>query len=245
MVEKEVEAVQLVHLAMGLDDAALAGYTADRTRQNGIVTLVSNSQPQEYQTEQGSFKTSVQKTLTALVPANPTDGILVDIGGAKLTQSVDRLGQKQYLNWNENTYAVKLEESKISSDKLVLSLISSGTFKTAAGLNPFSLAIAMSLDKASFKTGTVKVLEASNRLIYKSKPGAKDTVIELAGANHEIVFNGQCYSLNSESTILTDKAKKKLVYKDSAAEVVGSSFKTSAATCDSRPTVDLSRTFVF
>jgi len=245
MIEKEVEAVQVVRLAMGLDDAAVAGYTADTTSKVGTVTLVSDSQPQEYETEQGGFKTSVNKTLTALVSTNSNDGVLVDIRGSKLKQSVDRLEQKQFLNWHEDTYAVKLEESKASSDELVLSLIAAGTFRTAAGLNPFGLTVVMRLDKLSFKTGTVKVLEAKNRLTYKGKPGARDTVIELAGANHEIVNNGQCYTLNSESTILTDRTKKKLVYTNGAAQVAGSSFKTSAADCETRPTVDLSRTFVF
>lgn len=244
MVEKEVEAVQLVRLAMGLDDAATSGYTVDATSKNGTVTLVSDSKPQQYQTEQGGFKTSVKKTITALVPANPTDGVLVDIVAGNFSQSVDRVEQKQYLNWNEASYTLKLQESK-SPDELILSLITAGTFRSAAGTSPFGLGVVMRLDKASFMTGTIKVLEAKNRLKYQGKPNSKDTVIELSGTNHEIVNNGQCYSLNSESTILTDRAKKKLVYKDSSAEVVGSSFKTSAADCESRPTVDLSRAFVF
>lgn len=244
MVEKQVEAVQLVRLAMGLDNSETSGFSVDNTRGNGMVTLVSDSKPQEYQTEQGGFKTSVKKSLTASVPVNPTDGVLVDIVAGKFSQTVDRLEQKQYLNWNEDSYTLKLEESK-APDELILSMITAGTFRSAAGLVPFGLGVVMRVDKASFKTGKIKVLEAKNRMAYKFKPTSKETVIELQGTNHEIAYNGQCYSLNSESTILTDKAKKKLVYKDSAAEVVGSSFKTSAADCESRPTVDLSRTFVF
>lgn len=245
MVEKEVEAIELVRMAMGLDDATAAGYTADTTSKAGTVVLVSNSQPQEYKTEQGTFKTSSKRTLTAVVHANPKEGVLVEITGVKLLQSVDRLEQKQYLNWGEDTYAVKLEESKLSADELVLSLVSAGTYRTAAGLNPFALTIVMRLDKSSFMTGAVKVIEAKNRLTYKYKPGAKDTLIELEGANHEIVNNGQCYTLNSISTILSDKTQKKMVYSNSAAQVADSSFKTSAAACESRPTVDLSRAFVF
>jgi hypothetical protein len=245
MVEKEVEAVQMVRLALGLDDASTAGYAADFKRDLGTVTLVSDTKPLQYTTEQGGFKTTVRKTLTASVPVAPVDGVLVDLVGGDFMQTADRLEQKQYINWSEDSYTVKLQELKGRSDELVLSLVTAGTFKTAAGLVPYGLGIVMRLEKASLQSGTVKVLEAKNRLAYMYKPGAKETVIELAGTNHEIVNNGQCYSLSSESVILTDKTKKKLVYKDSAAEVSDSSYKTSAADCASRPTVDLSRAFVY
>lgn len=245
MVEKEVEAVELVRLALGLDDASVAGYTADTTSKAGTVTLVSDSQPQQFQTEQGTFKNSVKKTLTASVHSIPQEGVLVEITAVPTAQSVDRIGQKQYINWKEESYTVKLEELKGSSEELVLSLNSVGTFNTAAGTVPFGLLVIMRLDKASFQTGTIKVLEAKNRMTYRYKPGAKETLIELSGTNHEIVNNGLCYTLNSVSTILSDKTQKKMVYTNSAAQVADSSFKTSAAPCESRPTVDLSRAFVY
>jgi hypothetical protein len=91
IVEKEVEAVQLVRLAMGLDDSAAARYSVDVKKENNTVAIASDSKPLEYQTEQGAFKTSVKKTLSAVVPANPTDGVLVDIVGGDFSQSAEPL----------------------------------------------------------------------------------------------------------------------------------------------------------
>lgn len=242
MVEKEVEAVQLVRLALNLDDVATSGYTVVKSATNDTMELTADSKPLQYQTEQGTFKTTLKQLFKASVPATPADGVLVDIVGTDLKQSVDRIGQKQYLNWTENAYSLKLSESAESTDELKLTLSSQGFFNTLAGSNSFALRVEMRIDRLSLQSGTVKVIESKNNLTYMAK---RETVIELGGANHEIVNKGECYSLNSESTILTDKAKKKLVYKDSSVEVAGSSFKTSAAACESRPTVDLSRGFVF
>lgn len=242
MVEKQVEAVELVRLAMGLDDAATSGYMVDKSGANNAVTLVASNKPLQYQTEQGTFKTTVKQSLTAVVSATPVDAVLVSIEGKDLKQSVDRIGQKQYLNWTENSYTLKLQESKKSADELDLSLVSMGSFNTAAGTSSFALRVNMRVDRLSLQSGTVKVLEATNSLTYMAK---KETIINLIGTNHEIVNNGECYSLNSVSTILTDKTQKKIVYADSAAQVADTTFKTSAAACESRPTVDLSRGFVF
>lgn len=245
MVEKEVEAVQLVRLALGIDDGVASGFVSDRKRSSeGLVSFVSDSNSKNYDTELGPFKTSVKKAFSATLGEKSA----VTIDAEKFSQSVDRRNVKNFVNWVENKYDVTLSESVANPNEMDLILKSSGTFVlgNTFGISvpvPFDLMVVMRLDRNSLSTGSIKVLKAENTFSFVNK--GKTTTVKLSGENHEIVSNGKCYSLNGQSTILSDKAQKKIVYTDSSAEVPDSSFKTPAAACESRPTVDLSRAFVF
>ncbi|MNL25963.1 hypothetical protein D3C87_1474670 [compost metagenome] len=104
--------------------------------------------------------------------------------------------------------------------------------------------IVLTVDRESLRTANVKVLKASHEISWKLNNGRRNSV-KTEGENHQIAVANGCYSLTGDSVILTDKTKKILSYKNSQAEVVGSSFKTVAGQCGSRPTVDLSRLLVY
>ena len=247
MMEKEVEAIQLTRIALNIEEANTAGFKVDTSRADGKLTLTTDSAAKEYETEQGTFKTSLKKTFTVSVPADTTAGLLAEVVGSKATQSVDRLDRKHFINLSDASYSVKVENSPTAPAEVVITLDSNSSWmmgddKGKTTPENLVLKVVLTVDRDSLKTSTVKVLTAQyNMNIQRTRP----TSVQLAGENHQVVSNGQCYSLTGEVTILSDKSKKKLVYTDSNAEVLGASYKTSAAACESRPTVDLSRLFVY
>jgi ATP-dependent Clp protease adapter protein ClpS len=241
MMEKEVEAIQLLRLALNVDDASSAGYKIGAS-EGGALTLTSDSAPKEFNTDQGSFKTSLRKTYSVSAL-----GEKVSVIGSNLNQSVDRLDRKNFLNYRENTFSLQVENSQVVPTQLVLTLetksswvMGEETKKTAP--ENLNVKIVLTVDRDSLKTSVVKILTAQYTMnIQRARP----TTVSLAGENHEVHVNGQCYALTGQATILSDKAQKKIAYADGNVEVLGSSYKASAAECESRPTVDLSRLFIY
>ncbi|MFS4461238.1 hypothetical protein [Bdellovibrio sp. HCB2-146] len=249
-VEKEVEAIQMARVALGVDDATASGFTVSETREDGSVELVANKKAAAYDGNFGTY-TSVDKKkyVVSAKAAGDISNEIVKVQGNDLRQYTSNVANYDVVQVFEKNYSVTVES--LEADTLQISL------ETEAGINQrnvkfpdnkswyvHNLNIVLTVDRESLRTNNVKVLKATHEISWKLNNGRKNSV-KTAGENHVVSVADGCYSLTGDSVILTDKTKKVLSYKNSQAEVVGSSFKTVAGQCGSRPTVDLSRLLVY
>ncbi|WII73821.1 hypothetical protein QJS83_08015 [Bdellovibrio sp. 22V] len=246
LVDKEVEAVELVRLALEKDNGTKsnAKLTDKAVKENGYTAKLSlSSETLEYVTDKGTFKTNVAKNLDVVVAEGK-----VTISGKKLKQSLDKARaeneKKTYANLSEESFEVTLQDKAGDDSAALITLTSAGTMNAAVEENGskenVKIQVALVVDKESLNTENVKVLSTKS-VMSLVKNNGRTLDVKIEGENHELSMVGLCNEVKGSAKITTDKKGKFVTFQDETVEVAGSSFKSTIATCGKRPTVDLSR----
>lgn len=250
LMDKQVEALELVRLAMQIDDGTKSSAKLkDKTETaNGYSAKISlNSAPLAYNTDKGDFVTAVNKAFNVIATseANQEGATLTLTSEGTSKQSLDKKGgAKTYVNLVEQTISVQAGPQGQDAGKMWV------RYKSAGGLNGlanssgfkenFEITLNLEIDKASLASDEIKVLKMAGELSFLKENG-RAFKVTLEGENLKLVAEGLCNSLVGTSQIKSDKNGKKISYSESAVEIAGSNFKMSFAECGKRPTVDLSR----
>lgn len=249
-VEKEVEAIEIARLALGVDSVEKSNYDS-QLNDAGETILTSRKIVDMYDGNNGTVTSISNKAF--LVEASPSaenQNQIVKVSSAKTnSQFTSSVGTIETILVLEKNYSLVVES--VDSEKLQITLQTevivhqrNSKFAGNETVYPYNLKVSLMVDRESLRHDTISVLSASHDIAWKLASG-KSNHVETKGENHKVVSAGGCLSLTGDSVILTDRTKKVLSYQDSKAEVAGSSFKTVAGQCEKRPTVDLTRFLIF
>jgi hypothetical protein len=245
IMEKQIEAVELVQLALGHADATKSLYTVsdkvtDSEKSQTTLKISSTQDELNYDNKLGAFKGKMIKGFNVLID-NTSSAIA--ISGKGIKTSADALNlKKTFVNLFENTYDAKLSIDSNDASKLNLVVLASGTFNAGSDKgfkkDDYSLEMTLVLDSASLSEPVVKVLSASAVMEL-----GKDKV-EVSSAGYTLKVEGRCNELVGSGVIESDKFKNKVSF-DSSSVTVGNKWKQDLAQCGHRPTVDIGRLLVY
>ncbi|WP_413942871.1 hypothetical protein [Bdellovibrio sp. HCB-162] len=253
LIERQIEAVELVKLATGSLDATKTQYALEKLADNdkGLkqAKITAAKENLEYATEDGAWKTKASKSLD--VTHGELNGDLgVEIKAAGLKYSVDTADKNKkrfYVNLVDNVYELALVPSKDNKDAYELVVKIEGSLGGAKGAgnvnNKISMDLAMTIDKASLQTSEVKILSMNSSMKY---PGSNDRVFNsgVSGANVTMKIEGLCSELIGK---VKGSAGPKKTYDVVAGneQIQIKNEIRKLVTCGKRPTLDLSRLLNF
>ncbi|WP_374073744.1 hypothetical protein [Bdellovibrio bacteriovorus] len=250
LVERQIEAVELVKLATGSLDATKTQYAVEKLADNdkGLkqVKITSTKENLEYANEDGAWKIKAQKTLN--VTYSESNGDLgVEIKASGLKHTVDATDKKRfYVNLTDNVYELSLTPSKDAA-LYDLAVNIEGTLGGAKGSgnknNAVAVKIKMQVEKASLLTSQVKIVSYEANMKY---PGSNDRTFnsDLKGSDVTMKVEGLCSEV--QGTVKASAGPKKtydVVLGNEQIQIKNMTKKL--ATCGKRPTVDLSRLLNF
>ncbi len=245
IMEKQIEAVELVQLALGHADAtkslyAVSDKVTDSEKSQTTLKISSTKDEVNYDNKLGAFKGKMTKGFNVVID-NASSAI--SISGNGLKTSADALNlKKTFVNLFENSYEAKLFVDPKDTSKLNLIVTTSGNFNAGSDKgfkkDDYSLEMTLVLDSASLSEPVVKVLSASAVMEL-----GKDRV-EVSSAGYTVKVEGRCNELVGIGVIESDKFKNKVTF-DSSSVAVGNKWKHGLAQCGHRPTVDIGRLLVY
>ncbi|HEX7675697.1 MAG TPA: hypothetical protein VF412_16090 [Bdellovibrio sp.] len=256
LMEKQIEAVELIQLATKKQDAIKTEYTvtdlADAADGSKQLTIGSSKDELNYSSAGGDWKGKGTKSLNAKITYAADKIQAITISGSNVRSSVDSAANqktstnKYYVNLTETSYNLALTAKEDST--VVIEVNGTGNIAGAAGgkraVSDFSeFKISMVVDKASLDTTEVKILSATAQIKYKGGNG-KDFSTNLSGKNLALNLDGLCNTLVGSSTITSDRNKIAVSFDDKAVKV-GNKWSQELAACGKRPVVDLSRLLVY
>lgn len=249
LMDKQIEAIEMVRLAMLVDDGAKSGTQRKNKVDSpeGYTALISlDSAPLLFNTDKGQFESKSSKNLNVAFTQQPgQDSWQLKISsekGSSPKQVVDlKNAGKKYINFFESTYKIEAESKSLDQQDIVIDLETSGNFNGSAGVGNYDLKVSILADKESLLSGTVKIKTMKGKMTYKPKEGGQVTETEISGAGHELKSQGLCNVLLGSSVIVTDPKKRKVQFTEDMVSISDTKFKWEIAECSRRPTVDLSR----
>lgn len=251
LVERQIEAVELVKLATGSLDATKTQYAVQKLADNdkGLkqVKITSTKENLEYANEDGAWKIKATKTLNVTYSESNGDlGVEIKASGLKLTaDSTDK--QRFYVNLTDNVYELALVPSKENTAVYDLTVNIEGTLGGGKGSgnknNAVTVKIKMQVEKASLLTSQVKIVSYEANMKY---PGSNDRTFnsDLKGSDVTMKVEGLCSEV--QGTVKASAGPKKtydVVLGNEQIQIKDLTKKL--ATCGKRPTVDLSRLLNF
>lgn len=257
LLEKQIEAVSLLRVALGEELPAGRAQLVDKVEgAAGYTALLKwGSEPFQYSTDKGSFKSTISKSLNAQIFQQPReDGVLVQMtkeGAENDRQSqakytVDKAdGSKTYANLFENVYELILSQDLQNEDLYLVKLLVKGHLNGAlAGSRSsenFEMNLELAVEKNSFETEEVKIVRSSGTLTFvKARPYS----VGIAAQGSSLKIQDRCHSLTIQAEILKQRNPTVVAYQDDVVSVGTSKFRGQKAACGQRPTLDLSLLFL-
>lgn len=250
LMEKQIEAVELIQLATKKQDAIKTEYTvtdlADAADGSKQLTIASSKDELDYTSSAANWKGKASKTLSASVAYASDKVQAISIKGTSVKSSVDSADrQKVYVNLRENSYELTLTsvDEATAQVKMTVAGNISGSLGGKNTPSDFNLSVTMTVDKASLDTSDVKILTSTATISYQGNNG-KTFTTAIQGKNLALNVDGLCNTLVGSSTITSDKNKIAVSFDDKAVKV-GNKWSQELAACGKRPVVDLSRLLIY
>lgn len=252
LMEKQIEAVELVQLATRSADATKTQFgvteLADGADGSKNVSITSAKDVMEYDSNGAGWKAKGSKTLSVTYTLKSDALETLKASGTNVRSSVDSSdAQRTYVNLVENNYSLVVGPAD-KAENLKIELKSDGTISGAKGgknvPNAVTIAVTVVVDKVSLKTQDVKIISMSAAMTY---PGLNNKVFNsnLEGADLNLKVDGLCNILSGTvSASAGPKNRYSVSFKDDQISIAGKWNKT-LATCGKRPTVDLGRLQIF
>ncbi|MDG0816184.1 hypothetical protein [Bdellovibrio svalbardensis] len=252
LMEKQIEAVELVKLATGSAEATKTqfGVTALEDGADGSknATITSSKDILEYTSDGAGWKAKVNKTLN--VSYTLKDGSLETLkaSGTNVKSSVDSSdAQRTYVNLVESNYSLSVGPAD-KAENLKIELKSDGSISGAKGgkniPNAVTISVTLVVDKASLATQDVKIISTTAAMTYPG-PNGKVFNSNLDGGNLTLKADGLCNVLSGTVTASAGPKNKYSVTFDGEQISIAGKWSKTLATCGKRPTVDLGRLQVY
>ncbi|MGE5085359.1 MAG: hypothetical protein ACM3MG_03605 [Bacillota bacterium] len=248
LMEKQIEAIELVRLAAGYGDAVKTQYQVSN-KSEAAVKIESTQDDLEYKNSNGAFKGKMTKTFEATVSKEAGDLKSLNIKGNDIKSSADSLDKsKNYLNLREDLYELTLANVAGNDAAVEINVAITGSINGSLGAkgqtSHFTATLVLKVDKASLATNDVKINSINATSEYEGSNAGKKFTTTIAGSNLALQADGLCNKLNGAAAITTDKSKKVVSF-DGDVITIGDRWTNGLATCGKRPTVDLSRLLVY
>lgn len=257
LMEKQIEAIELVRLALGADDGTKAGVkvtTEKESTEEKQVALSLGFPELLYKTDKGEFKTTLSKNLEGSVkPGSGVDTWSLSINNKDkqaIKQTVDNQAKKGvYLNYFENKFSLTADATSADQKSVTIVLQAEGNMNgKAAGVvykESFSFKVTTTVDKASLLSDEVKILSMSGELTTQNADKSMESrpnTTTIQGQSQVLKAQGKCNELVGTAKITSDKSGKPTAISFEADRIfIGTTFyKTTVPDCGMRPTVDLS-----
>lgn len=252
LVERQIEAVELVKLAMGSLEDVQTQYAVEKQSadEQGLEkVLIKNKDPLEFANEDGPWKTVVLKNLEASVKQSEQE-TLVDVkatGRNKVSiDSLDKDKKRFFVNLIDSSYELKLISTKDPS-QYQLTVSAKGSIEGAKGSknskSDVDFEISMLIDKASLQSSEVIVLSSAAKVNYPGVNG-RTFFSEVKASDVKIKVTGLCSEMVGSVTVAAGP-KKTFKAELGQEEIKINQAAKKLATCGKRPTVDLSRLLFF
>ncbi len=255
LVEKQIEAIELVKLATGsiANNRTQLGVTALADGADGSknVTITSSKDVLEYTSNGAGWIAKANKTLN--VNFTLKDGALETLKatGANLKSSVDSSDtEKTYVNLAESTYELNVSPAS-NVEALTIELKSAGNISGAKGgknvPNAVTVAVTLTVNKASLATDVVKILSVKAAMTYPGPNGKvyNSNLDGIAAGDVTLNVDGLCNTLSGTMNASAGPKNKYTVQFTGEQINVAGKWNKTLATCGKRPTVDLSRLQLF
>ncbi|MBO9665619.1 MAG: hypothetical protein J7501_02250 [Bdellovibrio sp.] len=248
LMEKQVEAIEFVRLAMGEADAKTTQYQVEQVEKDGATSVEIKSSADElvYATDLGSIKGKMNKTLSAASDANGT----LTIKGSGLRSMSDVQDKKKFFsNLTNEAYELSAKLGESTQETVTLTVKSNATAEGAKGEKSKFMRLnivtdlTIVVDKASLATSDVKIVSVEGKSVYQGNNG-RDFTTTISGKNLTLKANGLCNELNGSAAMTSEKFPKSVTFAGEQI-TIGDKWKNKLATCGKRPTVDISRLLTY
>lgn len=246
IMEKQVEALELVQLALGHADVTKSLYTigdktTDAEKSQTTFKISSTSEEISYLNFLGAFKGKMSKGFDVVIDGNTS---AVSISALKIKTTADAVElKKTFVNIFENSYSANLTVDAQDASKLNLVVDASGNFNAGSSQGfskgDYSLQMAIVIEAASLNEPVVKVISSTAVMVL-----GKDKV-EVSSAGYTVKVEGRCNELIGSGVIESDKYKNPVAFDKRTITVGGKRWIKDLAECGHRPTVDVGRLLVF
>lgn len=248
LMEKQIEAIELVRLSAGYGDAVKTQYQVS-SKSEAAVKIESTQGDLEYAGGNGAFKGKMSKSFDATVTKEAGALKALTIKAYDIKSSADSLDKdKNYLNLRESFYELNLANVAGSDTAVEINVTIKGSINGSLGqkgkTSNFSVSLVLNVDKASLAANDVKINSINATSTYEASNGDRKFTTAIAGNNLALQADGLCNKLNGSAAITTDKSKKVISF-DGDVIKIGDRWTSQLATCGKRPTVDLSRLLVY
>ena len=248
LMEKQIEALELVRLAVGQGDAAKTQYQIS-DRSDSAVKITSTQDELQYQNDNGNYNGKMTKTFAATIVKEGDIVKSLSIKANGIKSSSDAVGKKKnFLNLFENSYELALNGVAGNDAVAEIKVTIKGGIQGALGqqikTSNFDLSLVLNVDKASLSTDDIKINSISATSTYDGSNTDRKFTTTIAGNNLALHAEGLCNKLNGVAAITTDKTKKAVSFESDIIRI-GDKWSNKLADCGKRPTVDLSRLLVY
>lgn len=248
LMEKQIEALELVRLAVGQGDAAKTQYQISDRSENSV--KISSTQDElSYQNSAGGYKGKMSKNFTVKIVKEGDVIKSLEITANGIRSSADSLDKKKnFLNLKENSYELALASADGNDAAAEIKVTIQGSIQGAIGQQAkssnFDLSLVLNVDKASLSTDEIKINSISATSTYEGSNTDRKFTTSIAGRNLVLRAEGLCNKLTGVAAITTDKTKKAVSFEADTIKI-GDRWTNGLAACGKRPTVDLSRLLVY
>ncbi len=248
LLQKNIEAVELVTLALGSEDVTKSLYelkTGELKDSVQQLSLEQNNKVHSYRSVDGEIKAKLNKILNVKVRGDEAAN-WVEIKGQSLKASHDLIGKKKFfVNLFEDSYSLTLQRDPENSEVLILTLSSKARLEGAKGGRiaklPVTIDLSLEMDAKSLETSEVRIISLSSQMTYPNKQATKTFGMQLKGSDLTLKPEGLCPIMKGSVDVKTDPKKPSLKLEiDANQVVVADKWKKNLPACGSRPAVDLS-----
>ncbi|WP_413584561.1 hypothetical protein [Bdellovibrio sp. HCB274] len=254
MMEKQIEAIELLQIVLGNTDVAKTLYTiTDMGLEKGIQTYNLKSVKDElaFSNKLGNITGTFEKDIKAYVKTHEK----VEKTGYK-KNSIVFMGSniyksngagdpktRSFLNTFE-TYELVVSEFPGDSSILNVRISTEGNFNYRAGKGfqkaDFNYQSSFIIDRASLKESEVKVYDSTMNLDLGTKR------VNVAATDFTVKIDGRCNELIGSANISMGRGKtKEISFDKETIKVTDTDWEQKLATCGQRPTVDVMRLLVY
>lgn len=254
LVERQIEAVELVKVAMGTLNGVEKQYRVDEVKNEGgdldHLKMSSNSSNLEYEAANGRWKTRSQRNYEVRF-VNPESQLQFEVSGKDLKTYSDALDkEKNFVNMLENSYTLSV--GPVAGDEagrlLEVVVKSNGLLKGAKGQgirnHALTLDIKMIVEQESLLAGDVRILETTAQMTYPGSAG-RTFNSKVSGENLTLQAEANCHKMTGQ---LSGEAGPKTKFSVAISEdslSINKSWTKNLATCGTRPTVDYGRLLIY
>ncbi|WP_413581912.1 hypothetical protein [Bdellovibrio sp. HCB288] len=255
MMEKQIEAIELIQVALGNTDIAKTIYSVTEEKtEEGIKSLIVKSSKDElkYSNKLGDSTSSAEKDFKAFIKVDPTGR---QLGSNKKTVLMVA-GSNNYKNNGPgdaktrsfmNTFeAYELTVREVTGDDSLLSvrIETEGNMLYRAGKGvqkqEFNYDSTFYIDRASLKEAQVKVIDSRMSLFMGTK------YFKVKSDGFSVKIDGRCSELAGAALVkMSGNKANEITFGQELIKITNKDWEQKIAACGQRPTVDVMRLLVY
>lgn len=251
LVERQIEAVELIKLTTGSADPVKTQFKVDRAgmdkEANVEKVFINHANQITYANYEHDWKTNNIKSYEAVYRLEEGTLAFAEIskkGNSKFTTD-STSKSKHYVNLFDDTYVLMVSLDAQDANVLNVDLNVVGTIAGALGAAnktyPIGLKIKMQIDRGSLDSDRVRIIKSTANMTY---PGPRNQTFnsDLTAEDLIVNYSGLCSYADGEAQAQAGpKNSYRVALSQDKIEVLGKRWERELAECGKRPLIDLGR----